>query len=318
VKKAQPAYVLLMLVLLFLSLAVSAQAGFREVTVTRDLDQNGSVMDTVELAKASAFVQAVHREALDILPASLPSARSRALEEILKPRAEQMVYSYSELERNMDGQALTLSMSVGVNAQALKAGLKSWGIYYTARQQLACSVSIRGESQEERERLETLMLITGIKGSHQSSELSLRVRKTSQQPEQWDLRLTRPETTLTRSGSELDSAWHDLWSEYFSLDKVQGRFGQSFRVQISGWTTSSELQSFHARFVEWSRELDTAELQRVAIQPEGLSGFWLVRTMDREALEDRLRREAGQSGLDVTVGSAGEGPGRPAAGMQES
>jgi hypothetical protein len=292
-----------MTALLFLLLAGAAEAGFQEVTVTSNLDQNSSMMDTVELAKTSAFVTAVHREALDILPASLHSARSRALEEILKPRAEKMVFSYSELERNMDDRTLALSMSVGVNAQALKAELKSWGIYYTALQELTCSVSVRGETQEERQRLDTLMLITGIKESPRSMDLSLQVRKISQQPVQWDLRLTGPEMTLTRSGSELDSAWHDLWSEYFSLDRVRDRFGQSFTVQVAGWSTSSELQSFQTRLVEWSRELDTAELKRVAIRPEGLSGFWQVRTMDREAFEDRLRREAGQYGLDVSFAS---------------
>ena len=296
-------------VLFVMGLSFQVRAGFHEVTVSQEVDQNGSMMTMVRMAKEAAFVRAAHREALTILPSSLEKARSRVLLEILKPRAEEYVFSYSELKRRLDSQALELRMSVGVNGQALKAFLKSWGIYYTSRQFMSCSVSVQGGAEGLRQRVDRLMLITGVKSSFFSVERSLKVVQTSTEPESWELRLTGPETTLTKRGQKLESVWHDLWSEYFSRPDVQGRFGQTFLISISGWTTSTELESFQTRLANWSRELDTAELQRVDIKPEGLDGTWLVRTMDRKALESRLQQETGHYGLEVRMVPAEEGVG---------
>lgn len=293
--------------LLILVQTCPVQAGFQDVTVTHEIDQNASAMDMVQVAKASALVQAVHREATDILPASLPEARSLALEDILKPRAEKFVFSYSEQGRRLAKETLQLTMSVGVNTQALKDYLKSWGMYYTAQELLSCSVSLQGVSGEDRNLVDRYMLVTGIKDSFQTPECSLQVRQASSEPKAWELRLSGPEKTLTRKGADLESVWHALWSQYFSQPGVQKRLGQTFLVRVIGWTTSSEVQNFHSRLVDWGRELDTAELQRVDIQPEGLSGTWLIRTMDRKAFESRIRRETRQSGLEVSLASADAG-----------
>ena len=283
------------------------QAGFQDVTVTQEIDQNASAMDMVQVAKASALVQAVHSEATGILPASLNEARSQALQETLKPRADKFVFSYSEQERRLDNEKVQLTMSVGVNTQALKDYLKSWGVYYTAQGLLPCSVSLQGASGEDRHRVDRYMLVTGIKDSSQTPDCSLQVRQASSEPKAWELRLSSPEKTLTRKGAELESVWHGLWSEYFSQPSVQKRLGQTFLARVSGWATSSEVQNFHSGLVDWGREVATAELQRVDIQPEGLSGTWLIRSMDRKAFESRIRRETSHSGLEVSLASADAG-----------
>ncbi len=295
-------YVLASLLVL-LALGV-APAMAQRVDVTWNPDDEESAIRTRTQALASGFRRAVFLEALDVLPGELSETRRVLLADYLRPKARDYVQSYSESGlTNVDG-VMTLSLEVATNRAALKREMRSLGLVYTVRTPWAFDLALTGQAATAWEQLGQLMELTGVVAQRGVEPLL----ELQHNPEEgiWTGRLTVGDSAYSSADKELPLVWYELWAKYFSRPETEAEAGlvDWVALEVVGWFSPDGVQAFAADLSGWEGAVEGATMLDMTMLPEGIRARWTVKTMDRDALVDRLESYLLMRGLTYGLDGA--------------
>lgn len=315
-----------------LTLALAAQAHARVVEVLWHPDNPEAEVASRSAARMVGFKRAVFGEALDILPGSLGEYRTDLLRQYLMPRAAEYVLSYSEavtepeapaenateqdepqrmsLQASPDvGMLGVVRLDVTVNRAGLKKRLKQMGVYYTTAAAQPYDLALAGEASmawDEIGRLQALSGVAVVRGAEPLMEIdsvmaepSKKERKAGMQKAAplWQARLTADGAEWTAHGRVLQDVWFKAWKGWFSRPGAEAGMVDVVPLTISGWYATDGIKAFADELAAWEGVVENAQLREVLMLPEGMTGVFSVKTMDRGALENRLADVLPQRGL---------------------
>jgi hypothetical protein len=279
-----------LLVVLLLSVAAGRTAQVRvEWPETRNATE---IMSRPEALQAG-FVKAVNEASKDILPGVLEPEREILLNEYLASRAGDYVLSYSEIGVERD-PLRTLILDVDVNRPALKRTLKKLGIFYTVDEPQSFDLRFSGGAQafwEDLGRLTTLSGLTIQDGAEPRLRLSLGDNATLTGM------LSAGEREWVSRSKDVEKLWVELWGKWFTRPEAEAGVFQESVLVITGWYATDGVRDFDHRLATWEQEVESAVLTEVKMLPEGITARWTIRTLDKDALTERLAAYLTDRGL---------------------
>lgn len=273
-----------------------AFAGNIEVSVVEE--ENESSMELQNRAMNEAFAEAVHKEALRLLP-PLGEKRSALLREELKEKAGYYVLGYDKVQTEPSEDGLTMRMNVKINRQALRDGLKAMGVFSTARERLSTDVRVKGLNEEDRMKLKGLMLLTGIDPSSDVDSPAIMISK--DEKEMFDAQMRIPGRVWRGRGKDLGVVWNDLWKRYFTRQMAQAPKTGMATLRIAGWFTPDGVREFDRILRKWDGALSDVQLLELDMQASGVSGIWSAHILNRELLTGRLEAFLPDRGLSYSI-----------------
>jgi hypothetical protein len=283
----------------------SLWAGEHVVRIERQLTSEDAGEDGFNAtARNKGFARAVLEEVSAVLGSELDQAREKAVLEILSPRVQDFVLSFSEQTFVEEQGKAVLQLNVRVNAQAVKGFLQRWGTYYTGSRQWEYALRAQGLDAKGLEAVRTLELMSGLSRAQEGGP----VLELKQTDGSWRGQLRFEDHAWKAREKSLQELWPSLWSRFFHLPSVRSRVQVGLELRVSGWSSFVGLKDFDRRMQGWSQLLDRATLQEVGLQGKGVSGRWLVRTLHADAFKRELRSFLEPRGLRFALDRR---PGRP-------
>lgn len=286
------------LLLLILLVAVeTGHAGKQVVRVSKGIGAGESAMKVRTRARNEAFARAVLQEAAEILPGSLSQERMELLLELLEPRAQSFVLSYTEEDVVQKNDRMSLILSVQINEWVLKDYLKAWGTYYTAAgKSWRYVLHTRSLQEEDRKELRKLEKLTGVQQTA-SGRPELLLKREGRKGKYVQGRLETAEKEWKVTDTELRAVWKGLWTRYFSQPEVRDRVIERVVLRIKGWDTSTGVQAFDSRLAQWGSMAEKPRLLDMRMHPGRIEGSWLLATVNARELRERLREYTEPRGL---------------------
>ncbi|WP_461210975.1 hypothetical protein [Desulfocurvus sp. DL9XJH121] len=202
-----------------------------------------------------------------------------------------------------------LRLDVAVNRAALKKALKLAGVYYTLSASQPCDLSLTGQASwawDEMGRLQAFTGVSVVRGAEPLLEIDSSVTETTPEERKagldesapmWSASLTGAGNRWTAAGRDLEAVWLRVWSGWFSRPGAEAGLVDVLTLSVSGWYASDGVKAFAETLGSWENLVEGAELREVRMLPDGLTGIFSVRTLDRAALEARLGEELPPRGL---------------------
>ncbi len=239
---------------------------------------------TAAAAKEQAFGEAVFQEALSLLPGPLSESRRVLLRDYLAPKAGTFVIGYSEtgIEESPDGGFVDLD--VQVNRKLLKRTLQQLGVYYTITEPRLYHLELRGADVESWEALGKLQLLIGTRVEYGAPTRLILERFENV----WQGRLETEGATFSMEDEQLEKVWFALWERFFSTMRVGSSATAASELRVNGWYVTDGVDAFHRLLRSWDKEVESAELGGLTMRATGIEAVWNVRTLNPQALRDRL------------------------------
>lgn len=290
---------ILVFVLVSVLYAAAVQAA-QIVSVQSSVDRDKGVGDTERELVSEAFKTALSLEAKEILGATPPPLLKKKL---LLPRLNELVMSYSELDRNLSGDSLELKMQVWIDRDLLMDLLKESGYYYSAYRPVVFALETRGLTPEEEQEIDRLKAMSGMH-SRPGSEPRLSVFKSDNK--RWKARMKYKDKSLTAVHRDPEGLWMDIWSKYFSQKEVRSEFIYTLHLTVTDWSTVEAMRLFDNRISGWDKALESKRLTEVVSEHGTLTAEWELETRDALLLQRRLARFCGKRALDFRLTSVNE------------
>jgi hypothetical protein len=235
-------------------------------------------------AKKQAFTEAVFQEALSLLPGPLPESRQVLLRDYLAPKAGEFVIGYSEtgIEELPDGGLV--SLDIQVNRRLLKRALQHLGVYYTLTEPRLYHLELRGADVESWEALGKLQLLIGTRVEYGAPTRLILERFENL----WQGRLETEGASFSIEDEQLEKVWFGLWERLFSTMGIGSSATAASELRVNGWYATDGVDAFHRLLRSWDKEVESAELGGLTMRPTGIEAVWNVRTLNPQALRDRL------------------------------
>jgi len=275
----------LFVILLFLCGVQSAYAGV-EVEVIWPKDSAETLKDIKPKIYEQAFLQAVLKEANNLLDQKLSKQRLEILGEFLLPRIDKFIYGYRELSWVEQEETLELKLDCEVNKSLLRQELKKYGLLFTANKKLAYDLTLKGVSPEEFLTLSRLQTLTGVEVKV-DAPLKVTILKGQ---EKWFGELVVKEHKLEIQADDLENLWIKLWAGYFDLPEVMNELVESFTLVSSGWVTIDSLKEFDKDLGTWSRFVLKKNLLTVELSGPSIKASWKVWSLNKEELALELKK----------------------------
>lgn len=252
--------------------------------------QESGPVKTRAQALGEAFAIAATDEALDVLRVTLPEARRLALRDYLAGASGELVRAYHEEGMTqVEGGGYRMAVEVDLNRDQLKERLKQVGIYYTADSEVPCVMQVSGDA-EAQTRVQRLQLVAGLV-SRPGASLRCVIKPSGKG---WYGTLDDAGVAASATGATVDEVWGRLWPDYLAKRTMPADAGtpQEVLVRVWGWLTPDGTEVFDKALRDWDRALTGASLAEVSMRPDGMTGVWRVRLVDRAELERRLAEYA--------------------------
>ncbi len=322
-----------------LALAVLApvgQARAEAVRVSASADAGLSQTQARQQALDRALLDAVTREARNMLPAPAAEARLKALREHLAPHALDYVQSYHEIivaKPTAEQQAeqapqppsgqpsavqkaqaapFELELDVEVNRVYLRQTLIRLGFFAGGQHPGVFVLRLgTGVTEKDAKGLEPLSALLGLSRGQQNPSAGAPEVSLERLPQGYHKAVLRQGTrALAADAPELGALWLDVWGKYFTeLERQAGPGVQ--RLTIVGFAGVDAVLEFYQALSSWDDALQDAKLGVVGFTAQGMSAQIICRVTSQERLDARLRPAlserkltlAGQSGV-AKVGTA--------------
>lgn len=233
-----------------------------------------------------AFLQAVLKEANNILGGNIEKNRLEILGEFLRPRLDKLIYGYREITFEDSGEEINLSLDCEINKDLLRKELRKYGLLFTANKKIDYDLTLKGVSPEEFLTLSRLQTLTGVK-VEVGAPLKVTILKAT---EKWFGEMVFDEEKIKVSADSLEDLWIKLWARYFDLPKVMDERVDSFFLSTSGWVTISGIESFEQSLANWSNCILKKNLLQIELTGPTIKASWRIWTLDKLDLENKLKK----------------------------
>lgn len=203
-----------------------------------------------------------------------------------------------------------LRLEVTVNRAGLKRHLKQMGVYYTTTAAQPYDLALGGEASmawDEIGRLQALSGVSVVRGAEPLMEIDAAMAEPTDEERKaglkeaaplWQARLSAGGNQWEASGRVLQDVWFGAWKGWFSRPGAEAGMVDELHLSVRGWYATDGIKAFADEMAAWEGVVESAQLREVRMLPDGMSGVFSVKTMDRAALESRLGRTLPQRGLD--------------------
>jgi hypothetical protein len=285
--------VILACLVLFPGLALAGQ----DVRVFVEKDETGT-LEPRSSALQRGLEQGVLQEALGLLRHDLDEGRAQVLRDVLRPRAVGYVLNWVENEYLPTEWGGVLDLKVRVNRSALRRFLQSMGTYYTVHDRIGYALDGVDLAQADLDAVAGLEELSGLRRDGSSAPLLRLVRY---EDGRWNGSLEFEADIWTASSEELSELWESLWSNYFGLQRIRGRFEQQVVVHTQGWAGVADVQGFDQILRGWEAAVEQADLLRISMDGAGHDAQWHVVTMDQNGLQSRLQSYLRERGIEYSM-----------------
>jgi hypothetical protein len=202
-----------------------------------------------------------------------------------------------------------LRLDVTVNRAGLKRRLKQMGVYYTTTAAQPYDLGLSGTASaawDEIGRLQTLTGVSVVRGAEPLLEIDSVMAEPSDEERKaglkeaapmWELGLSADGARWSARGRDLETAWFSAWKGWFSRPGAEAGMVDELTLTVGGWYATDGIKAFADEMGAWEGAVESAELREVLMLPDGMSGVFGVKTMDRDALEGHLAQTLPQRGL---------------------
>jgi hypothetical protein len=314
------------LVLAVLTPAVQARA--EAVRVSASADAGLSQTQARQQALDRALLDAVSREARNMLPAPATEVRLKALREHLAPHALDYVQSYHEIigakptpEQQAEqatipttGQPsavqkpqtapVELELDVEVNRAYLRQTLIRLGFFAGGQHPGIFVLRLgTGVTEKDAKALDPANALLGLSRGQQNTAASAPEVSLERLPQGYHKAVLRQGTrVLAADAPELGTLWLDVWGKYFAELERQAGPGMQ-RLTIVGFASVDAVLEFYQALSSWDDALQDAKLGVVGFAAQGMSAQITCRVTSQERLDARLRPALQERKLTLTAQS---------------
>lgn len=246
-------------------------------------------VESLEIVKdkiyEEAFLQAVLKEANNILGGNVEKNRLEILGEFLRPRLDKLIYGYREVTFEDRGEEISLSLDCEINKELLRRELKKYGLLFTTNKKIDYDLTLKGVSPEEFLTLNRLQILTGVR-VEVKAPLKVTILKGT---EKWFGEMVFDEEKIEVDAESLETLWIKLWARYFDLPKVMDERVDSFFLNTSGWVTISSIENFEQSLEKWSNCILKKSLLQIELTGPTIKVSWRIWTLDKQDLENKLK-----------------------------
>lgn len=314
--------------LVLAGMASAGQARAEAIRVSASADAGLSQTQARQQALDRALLDAVTREARNILPVPAAETRLKALREHLAPHALDYVQSYHEIigskptpeqqpepvpapsaqssvGQKPQGSPLELELDVEVNRAYLRQTLIRLGFFAGGQHPGVFALRLgSGVSEKDAKGLDATNTLLGLSRGQQNAAASVPEVSLERLPQGYYKAVLRQGTkALAADAPDLGALWLDVWGKYFTeLERQAGPGVQ--RLTIVGFAGVDAVLEFYQALSSWDDALQDAKLGVVGFAAQGLSAQIICRVTSQERLDARLRPALSERKLTL-VGQSG-------------
>lgn len=314
--------------LLLAGLCQPAQVRAESVRVSATADAGLSQTQARQQALDRALVEAVDREARNMLPVPATEARLKALREYLAPHALDYVQSYHEITggqqapaqpdpqanqqphqqpgqqpdpqaaspaaQKAPGAPFEIELDVAVNRVYLRQTLVRLGLFAGAEHPGVFVLRLGGGvSEKDAKGFDAANALLGLARAQQNPAGTAPEVSLERLPQGYYKAVLRQNTpsgprAIAADSSALATLWLDVWGKYFTEAERLAGPGMQ-RLAIAGFASVDAVLEFYQLLSAWTDALQDAKLAVVGFGAEGVNAQITCRVTSQQRLDAHLR-----------------------------
>ncbi|HWR03483.1 MAG TPA: hypothetical protein VN419_05645 [Humidesulfovibrio sp.] len=326
---------------LLAGLCQPAQTRAEAVRVSASADAGLSQTQARQQALDRALVDAVNREARNMLPVPATEARLKALRDHLAPHALDYVQSYHEITAGQQapaqpdqksgqqadpqaassvaqkapGASFEVELDVTVNRVYLRQTLVRLGLFAGAEHPRVFVLRLgSGVSEKDAKGFDAANTLLGLARTQQNpagAAPEVTLERLPQGYYKAVLRQTAPSgpKVIAADSSDLATLWFDVWGKYFTEAERQAGPGLQ-RLAVAGFANVDAVLEFYQLLSSWTDALQDAKLAVVGFGAEGVNAQITCRVTSQQRLDAHLRPVLLERKLTLTGQSGQNGQGQ--------